>query len=125
MPKRCVAAGCNNSVEKEGISVYTFPKDEALKKKWTNQVQRTRTGPTINSVLCSEHFTEECFEESNIIHQSFGLKKNRRLKKGAVSSIFKRKAADDACSSVTETKISICKEGTKKGKFNKHTCMDN
>ena len=64
MPKRCVAAGCNNTVD-NGVSVYTFPKDEVL--KWTDQVKRTRdcwAGPTVNSVLCSEHFTEDSFEES-------------------------------------------------------------
>ena len=97
MPKRCVAAGCNNTVE-NGVSVYTFPKDEALKKKWIDQVKRTRdcwTGATVNSVLCSEHFTEDSFEESYNLHQSFGLKKYKRLKKGAVPTIFKRKAEEN------------------------------
>ena len=94
MPKGCVAAGCNNTVE-NGVSVYTFPKDEALKKKWIDQVKRTRDcwrGATVNSVLCSEHFTEDSFEESYNLHKSFGLKKYKRLKKGAVPTICKRKA---------------------------------
>ena len=102
MPKRCVAAGCNNTVD-NGVSVYTFPKDEALKKKWTDQVKRTRdywAGATVNSVLCSDHFTEDSFEESYNLHKSFGLKKYRRLKKGAVPTIFKRKATDEIDESV-------------------------
>ena len=101
MPKRGVAAGCNNTVD-NGVSVYTFPKDEAL-KKWIDQVKRTRdcwAGATVNSVLCSEQFAEISFEESYNLHKSFGLKKYRRLKKGAVPTIFKRKAIDEINESV-------------------------
>ena len=92
MPNRCVAAGCSNSAQ-DGISVFTFPKDPELKKKWTTQVKRTRDcwkGPSTYSVLCSAHFTEDCFEPDIKLYQSFGLKKTRQLKPGAVPSIFKR-----------------------------------
>ena len=94
MPNRCVAAGCSNTVKQKGISVFSFPKDKMLKRKWSNQVKRTRVawrGPTANSVVCSEHFTEDCFDESYKLHQSFGLKKRRRLKDGAVPTIFKKR----------------------------------
>uniref|UniRef100_A0A3B3VZZ0 THAP-type domain-containing protein n=1 Tax=Poecilia latipinna TaxID=48699 RepID=A0A3B3VZZ0_9TELE len=64
MPKRCVAAGCCN-YPNEHISLFSFPKDEKLRDQWTQQVQRTRGSwlPTPSSVLCSEHFTADCFEE--------------------------------------------------------------
>ena len=69
-------AGCTNSVT-IGISVFKFPKNEDLRKKWIAQVRRTRdkwNGPTSNSaVVCSDHFTADCFEDSTL-RQSFGIK---------------------------------------------------
>ena len=75
------------------LSVYTFPKDEAL-KKWTDQVKITRdywAGATVNSVLCSEHFTKDSFQESYNLHKSFGLKEYRRLQKVQCQLFLKEK----------------------------------
>lgn len=72
--------------------VFRFPKDTALKKRWTDQVKRTRsnwTWPSKNSVVCSEHFTKDCFDNANDLYKSFGIKK--RLKEGAVPTVFIRK----------------------------------
>ena len=58
-------------------------------------MKRTRdccAGATVNSVLCSEHFTEDSFEESYNLHKSFGLKKYRRLKKGCSANYFEKKS---------------------------------
>ena len=92
MPKRCVAYGCGNT-NKDGVSLFTFPRDVSLKKKWTDQVKRTRdkwSGPTQYSFLCSCYFTTDCFEPDSAIAASVGLKKLVRLKADAVPSIFKR-----------------------------------
>ena len=65
MVKRCVAAGCSNTY-KDGVSLFQFPRDAVLEKQWTKEVQKTRAkwqGPSDSSVLCSEHFTNDCFEE--------------------------------------------------------------
>ena len=62
---------------------------------WTKQVQRTHdwTGPTINSVLCSEHFTKDCIEiDMEYAAKYAGQKKRRRLVKGAIPMIFKKKS---------------------------------
>ena len=37
----CVAAGCSNT-HKDGVHLFLFPKEARLKKKWTDQVRRTR-----------------------------------------------------------------------------------
>uniref|UniRef100_A0A3P9N003 THAP-type domain-containing protein n=1 Tax=Poecilia reticulata TaxID=8081 RepID=A0A3P9N003_POERE len=91
MPKRCVAAGCNN-YPSEHISLFSFPKDEKLRDQWTQQVQRTRGSwlPTPSSVLCSEHFTADCFEEAPGLKESFGLevRYKRVVKPTAVPSVF-------------------------------------
>ena len=42
MPNRCVAFGCSNTSSTEGVSVFHFPKDECIKRKWIAQVRRTR-----------------------------------------------------------------------------------
>ena len=96
MPNHCVAYGCINSSSNKGISIFHFPKDGSLRKKWTEQVKRTRAewkGPTVNSVLCSDHFTQDCFEVKNKMHKSFGFETTAKLK-DAVPTTFKRKLTE-------------------------------
>ena len=40
MGKRCVAAGCSN-MNGDGVSLFRFPRDPALRAQWNKQVQRT------------------------------------------------------------------------------------
>ena len=96
MVKRCVAAGCSNTYS-DGVSLFLFPKDQVRRTQWTKQVQRTRAewkGPSEHSVLCSNHFTNDCFEPDTAIASSLGIEKpRRRLKVDAVPTIFIRRAA--------------------------------
>ncbi|XP_011404070.1 PREDICTED: THAP domain-containing protein 10-like [Amphimedon queenslandica] len=97
MPNRYVANGCNNISSVNGIIVFHFPCDSALRNKWTRQVKRTRDkwkGPNTNSVVCSYHFSKDAFEDP-LYGTSFGLKVKRRQKKDAVTTIFKRKQNED------------------------------
>ena len=93
---RCVAAGCSNTA-RPGIALYKFPKDPILRKWWERQMHRTRAKwtATESSVLCSKHFTAECFEESAALASQFGIgyKRSRRLVRGAVPTIFLSAAA--------------------------------
>ena len=55
MPTRCVAAKCSNT-HQDGVSLFLFPSDDALRKEWVRQIKRTRDywkGPSKSSVLCS------------------------------------------------------------------------
>ena len=56
-------------------------------------MQRTRAkwNPTENSVFCSKHFEEDCFEPGTDSAAQFGIKFARKLKPEAVPSIFTRK----------------------------------
>ena len=95
MVKRCVAAGCSNT-HADGISLFSFPRDPSLRALWNKQVQRTRADwrdATDYSVLCSEHFTKDCFEQGSVMASQFGIQKRRRLKPDAVPTIFNRPAA--------------------------------
>ena len=92
MVKRCVAAACSKTYA-DNVSLFKFPRDHVLKWQWRKQVQRTRakwSGPSEHSVLCSDHFTPECFEIDSLLAPSMGLDKRRKLKPDAVPSIFKR-----------------------------------
>ena len=77
MVKRCVAAGCSNT-NSDGVSLFQFPQDLAFCAQWTKGVQTTQTdwqGPSDYSILCSNHFTNDCFEEDTIITTRFGIEK--------------------------------------------------
>ena len=76
MVKRCIAAAV--LTQKVMASVYSCLQDPALRAQWTKEVQRTRAdwqGPSDYSVLCSNHFTNDCFEEDTIIAGRIGIKK--------------------------------------------------
>ena len=90
MVNRCVAAGCSNTPS-NCVSLFKFPSDGVLRHKWEKHVQRTRDQwkATEHSFLCSDHFTEDCFEIDSALASQFGMKK-RRLKPGAVPTIFHR-----------------------------------
>ena len=98
MPNRCVAYGCGNTTSVQGITTYYFPNNARLRQEWVAQVRRTRdkwTGPSGHSVLCNNHFSQDCFEESFEIGKSFGITGRRRqLKDNAIPTIFKRKIDD-------------------------------
>jgi len=94
MVKRCIAAGCSNSYS-DGVSLFSFPRDPSLRARWNKQVQRTRADwrdATDYSVICSDHFTNDCFEKGSIMASQFGIQKRRRLKPDAVPTIFNRPA---------------------------------
>ena len=89
MVKRCIAAGCSNTY-RENVSLFCFPQDSALKERWTKQVRRTRagwSGPTANSYLCSDHFSEDCFERDTLMAAKLGIQKRKKLKTDAVPTM--------------------------------------
>ena len=119
MVNYCVAFGCRNTC-KDGVSVFRFPKESNLRKKWIEQVKRTRaywSGPTGNSVLCSAHFTSDCFEPSQ---SAYGIKKRIALTKDAIPTIFKRPAESVGAGRHTpRTKRAAC------GKLNRSRVRSN
>ena len=89
---RCVAAGCSNT-HKDGVHLFLFPKEARLKKKWTDQVRRTRDKrqPTEHSVLCRKHFEAHCFKPSLKLSESMGMMKMKpQLEAGAIPTLFNK-----------------------------------
>ena len=75
---------------KAGVSLHKFSSDKSLQRRWILQVKRTRANlkeSSAFSVVCSEHFTEDCFEG---MAEQLGLKMKRMLKPAAVPTIFPR-----------------------------------
>ena len=98
MVKCCVAVGCSNT-HADSVSLFSFLRNPSLCAQWNKQVQRTRADwrdSTDYSVLCSEHFTNDYFEEGSIIAAQFGIQKRRHLKPDAVPTILYRPAATTA-----------------------------
>ena len=63
MVNRCVAAGCGN-VATATISVFAFPIDEHLRRKWVAAVRQNRRGWACDGP--SAHFTADCIEISGV-----------------------------------------------------------
>ena len=103
MVNRCVAAGCSNTPS-DRVSLFKFPSDGVLRRKWEKQVQQTRAQwkATEHSFLCSDHFTEDCFEVDSALASQFEMKKRRRLKPGAVPTIFHRPSTAPVCTNEAE-----------------------
>ena len=97
MVNRCVAAGCGN-VATDNISVFTFPFDVNLRRKWVAAVRRNRRGwdgPGTAAVLCSAHFTADSIETRGVLEARMtGKRTKKHLVAGAVPTIFPR--ASDA-----------------------------
>ena len=63
MPGSFVVVGCD-SVGGKGRSLYKFPHNEAIRKKWIKAAKQHRSswcGPLPHSLLCSKHFVDNCF----------------------------------------------------------------
>ena len=81
----CSVYGCK---ERSGGSykLHTFPKDEQMRKKWTDACGRLEKRVGIDGRVCGKHFSESQFERNLMFEltQREGSKHYRGLKKNAV-----------------------------------------
>lgn len=82
----CCAYGCsNNPATHPDLADHRFPertKQTDRFNAWVSAVRRKDWQPSISSVLCSSHFTKECYRRPP------GLKKRALLNGDAIPSIF-------------------------------------
>ena len=108
MPRRCIAAGCD-SVGGKGCSLHKFPQDEAIKRKWIKAVKQQRSNwdsPSPHSLLCSKHFTDDCFVTEGVrFRDEMGMPTAKRLKPDAVPTIFARSVDFVQPSSTSNTSV--------------------
>ena len=85
---RCVVQGCNNtSNPRAGISLHNSAKSSSLLAQWKRFVSTSSANfsPTGRFVVCSDHFSEDCFARS--LHVEGSMK---RLESGSVPTIWKK-----------------------------------
>ena len=102
MPERCVVYGCNNTANsKQGICLYRIPfwdddRDIATRrrKQWLDFIMRKRDRwePSRGSVVCSDHFTKDCFEYGSDTVEKYKTPKLKRDEIGisAVPSLLSK-----------------------------------
>ncbi|XP_059182165.1 THAP domain-containing protein 5-like [Centropristis striata] len=105
MPRYCAVKVCRNRggsssrQDNKRISFYPFPlQDRSRLQRWVDNMQREEWTPSRHQYLCSEHFTEDCFDIR------WGI---RYLKNTAVPTVFPS-AQDDE-----EKKVSSMKRSPK------------
>ena len=83
---RCVVQDCNNGSNR--ISLHNSPPSGSVLSSWKRFVasDRKNFNPTGRFVVCSEHFTDDCFARS--FHVGGSMK---RLVQGAIPSVWKKK----------------------------------
>ncbi|KAM9334634.1 THAP domain-containing protein 5-like [Symphorus nematophorus] len=103
MPRYCAVKVCRNRggtasrQDNKRISFYPFPLQDKLRlQKWVDNMKREEWTPSRHQYLCSEHFTEDCFDIR------WGI---RYLKNTAIPTIFPS-TEDDVEKKVTAIKRS-------------------
>ncbi|XP_070785435.1 THAP domain-containing protein 5-like [Enoplosus armatus] len=103
MPRYCAVKVCRNRggtasrQDNKRISFYPFPlQDKSRLQKWVDNMKREEWTPSRHQYLCSEHFTEDCFDIR------WGI---RYLKNTAIPTVFPS-TEDDGEKKVTAIKRS-------------------
>ncbi|CAL1262401.1 unnamed protein product [Larinioides sclopetarius] len=95
MPSLCCVPNCRNNYKNTtNISVFKFPTEEEIKRKWTSAIRRKDFVPTKHSRVCIKHFTANDIVNSvTIYNQQTGEiveapLERKRLRAGAIPSQF-------------------------------------
>ncbi|XP_042565641.1 uncharacterized protein LOC116223419 isoform X2 [Clupea harengus] len=94
----CICYGCESSLvsnsEDESLTFHRFPiSDDERFKLWISYTKRDPWSLTQTSVLCSKHFTEDCFDHSG---ESVSLKPDAVPTVAMASDIQQESNEDDA-----------------------------
>ena len=77
---RCAAYNCTGV----GKSLFRFPTDRDLLKRWLANLKREDFRPNDHSRLCQDHFESPCFERNPDLMEITGVKFKLSLKPDAV-----------------------------------------
>jgi len=84
----CMGYDCSNDSRfTTGVTYHRLPKDKELCSQWLAKISRENPTISKNSVVCSDHFTPECFER-NLKAELLGTKPKATLKSNAIPTIF-------------------------------------
>ncbi|XP_058813995.1 uncharacterized protein LOC131677911 isoform X2 [Topomyia yanbarensis] len=125
MSKRCCAASCYNSVTtNRNVEYFGFPKNAKYATAWAQAAGREDLlEKSLNNIikyfLCSEHFSDECFQDSP---HNRKLKKTSRPVVVPIPTIFQnnfvecvsKSLKEDRCTLVLDNERESCAVGHKK-----------
>lgn len=89
---RCAVATCKSDNQSKTFSknvmFFRFPTEESLQKVWVNTCKRKDKINIKNARICSQHFSEECYER-NLKHEllNYTAKNHRLLKANAIPTL--------------------------------------
>ncbi|GBP97912.1 THAP domain-containing protein 2 [Eumeta japonica] len=95
MPTKCCVPNCKSNYAGHDLhTVFSFPRNEELKKKWTHAIHRQNFQPTKHSRVCELHFTEKDIRRTSEMYDDRTGKKlvvnlqKPRLVDSAIPSVF-------------------------------------
>ncbi|XP_047112066.1 THAP domain-containing protein 5-like [Schistocerca piceifrons] len=93
MPRRCCMPNCSGNYDNgPKVSVFYFPSDENLRRKWLSAVHRQDWTPSKHSVICELHFNkDDILSSTSMYDPKTGILltaplDRRRLRKDAIPS---------------------------------------
>ena len=104
----CCAFGCNNQSNfNTKVSYHKLPNDKnkQIRKAWINAIGRTELPK--NTHLCSDHFEDDCFDQSQdmkIRLLPVGSNIKRKLNADAIPTKFKHKEKKNSTRAVSVTR---------------------
>ena len=85
----CSVSGCQTGshwYKGPKYTLHRFPHDPILAKLWVDQLDRLDFIPAKSSVVCSKHFTQDCFDSS--MGSRGRIRKNPKLKDNAIPTLY-------------------------------------
>ena len=85
----CAAIGCtNDSKFVKGVGYYYVKSRKTdVQKQWIVKLRRKDLVVNSNTVVCGQHFEEDCFER-DLKAELLNIKRTKKLKDDAVPTIF-------------------------------------
>lgn len=82
---RCTVVSCNNSLAKTGKSVryHRFPRNKSIRRLWEQRCGRDGSWNPGACHICSDHFSEDCYER-DLRSELLGEPIKKRLKKCSI-----------------------------------------
>ena len=80
--KSCKASNLRKNASSILPTFHKIPKDPALRRAWLNAINRQDAFSVNSAIVCSCHFTSDCYVNSLL------EVKSKKLRKGAIPTLF-------------------------------------
>ena len=91
MVYKCCIEGCrSNCTVEEANTVFAFPKDDDIRKRWIKFVNRKDWLPTSLSCICKNHFEPKYFRKAKKTSSSSSLKNSNLYRQSSTPVMLPR-----------------------------------